>query len=218
MERLEQIEEDNLRERFGPPIIDSNGNVICGSTDTIRGDICQLGAGWGTSHSGIGPCQKHGGSIETTLAKKNGTAYSIYVQHERLKKILTEEEANAESDNLDGEISLIRGMIRLMAEEFGFEIDEDMTQERIFGRTATQVQQVAKLVDRMAGLIERKYRVAAIAGEMVPREAVRAYIQSLQNVLITVLTNETRCPKCKAQIKHDMYDKAFAAMRLVGSL
>lgn len=48
----------------------------CGSIDRNQDGLCQMPAGWGTSHPGSGYCKIHGGNVQENIAKADTYAYS----------------------------------------------------------------------------------------------------------------------------------------------
>ena len=202
---------------WGEPVRDQEGNPICGSPSQ-SGLQCNRVAGYGTPHLGYGICALHGGERRMIpLDVRDG--YKALVKHQRLRELLTEEAANPNIDSLDGEIILLRAFIKLLAEKFGFEQvyhDGKPSFEPIegFGAFVEQIMPVAKLLERLTDAIERKYTILGIAGAVIPRDTVRAYMNQVQLVLLKTLRND--CPMCHKT--HGMKDQAIGALELLGSL
>jgi hypothetical protein len=70
------------------------------------------------------------------------------------------------------------------------------------------------MVDRLSETIKRKYEVMKIAGEVIPRETVRAYVEQVITILNQTLRNT--CPECNHN--HNLRDRCLAALDILGSL
>lgn len=205
-----------LEEYYGPPILDSNGQAICGVErigDSKR--ACMREAGWGTVHSGYGPCKDHGGEKNTGLSPRTRVgSYGVVIAHQRLRDLYFDEERRENPDDLDREVLLIRAILMLLAEQFGMEISEDDPDTFKVTSISAHANEVGKMVDRLSETIKRKYEVMKIAGEVIPRETVRAYVEQVITILNQTLRNT--CPECNHN--HNLRDRCLAALDILGSL
>lgn len=208
------------------------GESFCGRPKVGKGaqegQPCGRAAGWGTTHQDKGACKFHGGNDRNSALMSNNkrialiehaeNSYAAAVKNEKLRALITKEAANEQLDNLDGEIILIRSFIKLICEDFGIGIEEDDETGNLsvirFMALSSEAKTIAGLVEDLSKLIEKKYRISQMAGENVPRETVRAYINQIQIVLSKVLRNN--CAKCGDQ--HNMLDVTFAGLALVGNI
>ena len=107
----------SLEEFYGEPQLSSDGDPICGRGKKITG-IWRFEAGWGTDHVGFGPCKHHDNEtrMDIALPEKGRVIYSGIAKNPRLKEHLQQEEKRGELDNLDGEIVLLRSMLKILVE------------------------------------------------------------------------------------------------------
>jgi hypothetical protein len=210
-----------LEEEFGSPILDEQGRAICGARK-LRDGNCNRLAGWGTVHSGVGPCKEHGGRIETAIVQTSTQQdYRLYLKHVRLRELYEEQTSEENIDALDNEIMLLRAMLRLMSEQFGVDIlsesEEDPGADELivqFNATSSQVNAIGKNVKILGDLIEQKYRLMHIAGQAMPREAVEAYVNQIRTILAGVLKNQ--CLNCGTE--HGDANRVFTALRQLGGI
>lgn len=208
-------------QQFGEPQIDENGKAICGRGKS-NGDICKMDSGWGTHHIGYGACKHHDSETALDLPLPKGKIlYSEVATNNRLRSHLSQEEDRTELDNIDGEIVLLRAMMKILVEKYGHSVADD-TGEIIdiiefgtsFDEIESQTKAIVNLVDKISAGIKRKYEVMQIAGNTVTRERVREYLSQIQIGLSQVLRNE--CPKCRHQ--HNMRDTAVKSIKSVGEI
>lgn len=195
---------------------------ICGR-EGYKGRVCENTAGSGTDHLGLGPCVQHENKKEREsrlLLAPVKNASTIVLRHQRLRELVDTERMRENLDSLDNEIVLLRAMIGLLSEKYGFVIGEDDEGNReempavTFSQFDEQSRAIAKLIDSLSGTIRRKWEVLQLGGAIIPRETVRAYISQIQAILNQTLRNS--CPKCGAV--HNMRENALAALRLLGGL
>jgi hypothetical protein len=214
---IPENQEEVLRERFGDPEI-LDGRAICGLVlKHNKEGRCMLDPGWGTIHLGFGPCKHHGGDTgDLRMAPVDTEAYSSIVKYDRLRKALSVEESRENLDNLDGEIILIRAMIRVTAEDFGLALNDDgeVVQSSNPGAIRGHALEITTLIDRLTSSIKRKYEVLQIAGETIPRERVRSYINQLQLILNQTLRDQ--CQFCSRT--HNLRSMTFDALALLGDI
>ena len=211
-----------LEERYGPPILNADGNPICGRDKKGTERRCTKSAGWGTVHSGYGPCKTHGGEGHSDLEVRdeNSGSYNLVIKHQRLAELFRQEMKVADPDNLDKEITLIRSMIKLLAENFGAgdNIDFEAAIEGKLDGTFTTIRDeaidIAKLVDNLSSTIRKKHEVLRMAGEMISRDVVRAYMLQIQLVLNNTLRNT--CQHCRRTT--NARDQCLAALQALGNL
>lgn len=224
----EALEHEALETEFEPSEI-VLGRPVCGGRRTgheHEGETCLALAGWGTVHKGSGPCKHHGGEAETGIDRALHASKSSYIsliKHKRLREIYTYEETREQIDSVDEEIILMRSLIKLLSEQFGLGIkdgededeDEDEGEELFdFNSVHDQASKLTGLIDKLSTAIKRKYEVLEIAGAVIPRDAVRAYVNQVQLELNRILRNT--CRHCGAE--DGQRDKALEALAKVGSL
>jgi len=219
-----------------PVTLNTDGDPVCGATrvrsDTgaLRGGPCNRDAGWGTMHPGEGKCREHGGDASTTLDititdRVRGKSYREVVKHQRLQELIAEEENLGDLDNLDGEIVLIRAMLKLMAESFGLTLtftEEGLAQtnegyekrSEAYISLNSQAKSVIELMNLLSSTLKRKYEILQISNEVIPRPVVRHYITQLTLAAQRTLRNS--CSKCKQE--HRMRDNLMAAWALIGDI
>ena len=209
-----------LEEHYGENQKDSDGSPICGRGKKLGG-VCRFEAGWGTDHVGFGPCKHHDSEekMEIALPSRGRVIYSGIAKNDRLKEHLVQEEKRSELDNLDGEIVLLRAMLKILVEKYGEKMVDDETLDLFeygtdFETVDAQTKSLVNLVDKISSSIKRKYEVLQIAGSTITRERVRDYVNQIQLALGQVLRNE--CTHCKKL--HHQRDNAIDAIRRVGEL
>jgi len=209
-----------LEEHYGEPQLSTDGDPICGRGKKLGG-VCRFEAGWGTDHVGFGPCKHHDNEdrMKIALPNKGRVIYSGIAQNARLREHLQQEEKRGELDNLDGEIVLLRAMLKILVEKYGEKMLDDETLDLLefgtdFATVDAQTKSLVNLVDKISTSIKRKYEVLQIAGSTLTRERVRGYVNEIQLALGQVLRNE--CPSCKKL--HHQRDNAIEAIRRVGEL
>ena len=209
-----------LEEYYGEAQISSDGKPICGRGKKISG-VCRFDAGWGTDHVGFGPCKHHDTEerMEIALPDRGRVIYSGIAKNASLKEHLQQEEKRGELDNLDGEIVLLRAMLKILVEKYGEKMVDDETFDLLefgtdFETIDAQTKSLVNLVDKISSSIKRKYEVLQIAGSTLTRDRVRDYVNQIQLALGQVLRNE--CPNCKKL--HHQRDNAIEAIRRVGEL
>tara|TARA_Y100000310_G_scaffold345002_1_gene461100 strand:- start:14640 stop:15287 length:648 start_codon:yes stop_codon:yes gene_type:complete len=181
---------------------------------------CMKMAGWGTDHLGEGACKDHEVK-EISLRDEN--VYVLDVRHKRLNELVASENARSELgglDNLDNEIVLLRAMIRMSAEKFGFDLIPDGDDGLIVGEVEDpsairqHIATITHFIDRLSQLIKRKYEILHISGETISRERVRSYVTNIQIILNDELRDS--CSECGH--KHNMRKKALDKMFVLGDL
>jgi len=219
---IEQKELASLEEHYGKPILSDEGDPICGRGKK-GGGVCRFEAGWGTDHLGYGACKHHDSEERMDVALgdsgKGRVIYSNIAQNLRLREHLQSEEKRTELDNLDGEIVLLRAMLKILVEKYGEKVIDDELFDILevgtdFDAVDQQTRSLVNLVDKISTSIKRKYEVLQIAGSTITRGRVREYVASIQLALGQVLRNE--CPHCHK--KHNQRDQAIEAIRRVGEL
>tara|TARA_B100000029_G_scaffold161347_2_gene157307 strand:- start:87 stop:740 length:654 start_codon:yes stop_codon:yes gene_type:complete len=210
----------SLEEHYGSPILNEEGDSICGRGKK-DGGICRFEAGWGTDHLGFGACKHHDSETKMDISPltKGRVIYSGIAKNSRLKDHLQQEETRTELDNLDGEIVLLRAMLKILVEKYGEKVVDDELFDVLeygtdFDTVDQQTRSLVNLVDKISSSIKRKYEVLQIAGSTITRARVREYISSIQLSLGQVLRNE--CPHCHK--KHNQRDQAIEAIKRVGDL
>ncbi len=210
-----------LEEHYGEPQRSEDGTAICGRGKKAKG-ICRFEAGWGTDHVGYGPCKHHDSEDRMELsnvAQRGRVIYSGIAKNDRLRDHLHNEEKRGELDNLDGEIVLLRAMLKILVEKYGEKTVDDEALDILefgtdFETIDAQTKALVNLVDKISTSIKRKYEVLQIAGSTITRERVREYVNNIQLALGQVLRNE--CPHCRKL--HNQRDTAIEAIRRVGEL
>tara|TARA_R110000824_G_scaffold82277_7_gene206297 strand:- start:1332 stop:2048 length:717 start_codon:yes stop_codon:yes gene_type:complete len=210
-----------LEEHYGEPQRGEDGNAICGRGKK-SGGVCRFEAGWGTDHVGFGACKYHDSEDRMNLpniVQRGRVIYSGVAKNDRLKEHLVDEENRGELDNLDGEIVLLRAMLKILVEKYGERVVDDELLDILefgtdFDTIDKQTRALVNLVDKISTSIKRKYEVLQIAGSTITRERVREYVNSIQLALGQSLRNE--CPHCKKL--HNQRDTAIEAIRRVGEL
>ena len=209
-----------LEEHYGDPQLSEEGEPICGRGKKLSG-ICRFSAGWGTDHVGYGPCKYHDSEerMEIALPNKGRVIYSGIARNERLRNHLQDEEKRGELDNLEGEIVLLRAMLKILVEKYGEKIVDDETLDILefgtdFETIDAQTKSLVNLVDKITASIKRKYEVLQIAGSTITRQRVRDYMNQIQLAIGQVLRNE--CPHCLKL--HNQRDQAIDAIKRVGEL
>jgi hypothetical protein len=157
--------------------------------------------------------------ILIALPSRGRVIYSGIAKNDRLKEHLVQEEKRSELDNLDGEIVLLRAMLKILVEKYGEKMVDDETLDLFeygtdFETVDAQTKSLVNLVDKISSSIKRKYEVLQIAGSTITRERVRDYVNQIQLALGQVLRNE--CTHCKKL--HHQRDNAIEAIRRVGEL
>ena len=211
-----------LEEHYGSPILDSDGRSICG-----RGRVnengkfsCRLDAGWGTDHFGYGACKHHDTEDRLELSVDKGRVlYSVVTKNSTLREHLVNEEERLELDNLDGEIVLLRALMKILVEKYGQKVVDGETMDIIelgsnFNDVSSQTKELVNLVDKISAGVKRKYEVLQIAGSTVTRERVREYMAQVQLALGQVLRNE--CSHCHEL--HNQRELALNSIKRVGEL
>ena len=207
--------------RFGKSIVTKGGKSICGQSNTINGSTCHLDAGWGTEHFGFGPCVRHGGKADALQTVDR--SYATVVTHRRLRQLLAEEYAQPDTDNLDHEIILLKGIIRLLAENFALRLnydkdglvdDEDDSQIAAFWQITEQSAEIRKTINDLSNTIKKKYQVMLLAQETIPRSKVRLYVGQILNVLNSALRNT--CEKCGDE--HQTLNNVQASLKIIGDI
>ena len=189
-----------------------NGD-ICGS-EKKSGGQCLKQAGWGTTHLGSGPCRTHGGaSSEGIVLREVGSSYTEVVKHQRLKELLSEQDTEAFLDNTDGEIKLIRAIIKLLAENLGMSLSTDGEELSVTAMKHDAAEIIA-MAAQLSIAIKRKYEILQIAGETIPREKVLSWVNQIQLILNNTLRDT--CPHCRRD--HGMRSRAFEALKMLGDL
>ena len=210
----------DLEKHYGSPVLDVNGNSVCGRGKAEDGTPCRMSAGWGTDHSGFGACKYHDSEERMELAVPKGSVlYSHITGNTRLRNHLIEEEKRSELDNLDGEIILLRAMLKILVEKYGEKTVDGETLDIIelgshFADVSLQTRELTALVDKISAAIKRKYEVMQIAGSTITRDRVREYMTNIQLALGQVLRNE--CSSCHES--HGQRDSALEAIRRVGDI
>ena len=153
------------------------------------------------------------------IVQRGRVIYSGVAKNDRLKDHLVDEENRGELDNLDGEIVLLRAMLKILVEKYGERVVDDELLDILefgtdFDTIDKQTRALVNLVDKISTSIKRKYEVLQIAGSTITRERVREYVNSIQLALGQSLRNE--CPHCKKL--HNQRDTAIEAIRRVGEL
>lgn len=217
-------------------VVNVDGEAICGGIRTggepgrpSRG-TCNRNAGWGTTHPGEGKCREHGGEAATELdasvsARVRGKSYREVVKHQRLSELIAEEENFGDLDNLDGEIVLIRAMLKLLAESFGLTLtftEEGLAQtaegyekrSEAYISLNSQAKSVIELMNLLSSTLKRKYEILQISNEVISRSVVRHYITQL--TLIAQRTLRNSCAKCRHA--HNQRDNLIAAWKLIGDI
>jgi hypothetical protein len=219
-------EVDNaLVEQFGTPVLNSDGQPICGEKAKDTGSPCLKIAGWGTKHLGFGPCKDHGGEDKRHIMMFEDPpmsgSYSLVIKNQELRDIIHQEELSGEVDRLDDEILLARSMIKYLVGHFeGVETyektddDGNVTTHMSLERAHGEVRELAKLINLLSDTIEAKYRVMQIAGNIVSRDVVSAYIQQVIAVLDRTLRNT--CMYCKRTT--NQRDQAITALDSIGGI
>lgn len=211
-------------EAFHP---DNDQPVICGAQrlDGLITGICMREAGWGTTHIGEGECRDHEVK-DDAISVTSDNVYSLDVKHKRLKELVESEEARSKLgtiDNLDGEIKLLRAMIRITAEAFGQELQvQGEGDDASFSVVEVEdpdvlrshVSSITHFVDRLSTLIKRKYEILHISGETIPRERVRQYVTSIQIILNNTLRDI--CSECGH--KHGMQSEVLKQLYILGDI
>jgi hypothetical protein len=183
-------------------------------------DFCMLDAGRGTSHSGYGPCDLHGGDTDSKALELDSSIDQSYVRvikNQRLKELFEQERNRENIDNLDDEIVLVSSMLQLVAESFGMDLDTEtgeVTEIESPTRLRAQSAEMIGLVRQKSALIKNKYEIMQIAGEAIPRSRVRSYLMQVQLILSQTLRDV--CPHCNKA--HNMRSNALTALELVGGL
>lgn len=217
-------------------VLNVDGEVVCGATrvraDTggLRGGPCNRDAGWGTMHPGEGHCKDHGGDASTTLDititdRAKGKSYREVVKHQRLQELIAEEEDLGDLNNLDGEIVLIRAMLKLASESFGLTMnftaeglaDTDEGWEKrseAYLAFNPQAKQLIELMNLLSSTLKRKFEILQISNEVIPRPVVRHYITQLTLAAQRTLRNS--CARCKHE--HNMRDNLMTAWALIGDI
>lgn len=80
---------------------ENNGNKahdLCGATNR-NGEPCQLKAGWGTDHLGVGRCKFHGGA---STGPKDATGNKNARKHGAYEKVLRDQLDDNEKELFDG--------------------------------------------------------------------------------------------------------------------
>tara|TARA_Y100000310_G_C20686859_1_gene819564 strand:- start:1 stop:651 length:651 start_codon:yes stop_codon:yes gene_type:complete len=190
-----------------------------GKSEPEQDDICGLTAGWGTDHLGTGRCRLH--PLTSVAEIDNRFSYEEVLQNPRLVEIYREQEAQADLDNLDKEIVLLRSLVVVVAENFGVELKKDEDSNEILLNIVEnpsvlrgQASQVIGVVRELTSAIKRKYEVLQIAGETIPREKVIQYVTQVRMVLNQTLRDH--CPNCHENIH--MRENAAEALSLIGDL
>lgn len=204
-----------------------NGTEAVCARPTRNNSPCTKAAGWGTVHFGYGACKLHGGEEPTALDVKpiEPFKYSLQVTNERLKAILQEEEHNSDLDNLDGEIILVRGMIRLLSESFGLKLDittiKDLSEAatspsmtEAYLSMSDQTRDAMRLINNLAALIKKKYEILSMADAVIPRHVVDSYINQIKVTLMNTMKNT--CPSCHAET--GQRDAVMIGLSLIGSI
>jgi len=210
-----------LEEHYGEPQRGEDGNPICGRGKK-NGGVCKFESGWGTDHIGFGPCKYHDSEERLDLpnvVQRGRVIYSGIAKNDRLRDHLIHEENRSELDNLDGEIVLLRAMLKILVEKYGEQVVDDELLDILefgtdFDTMDKQTRALVNLVDKITTSIKRKYEVLQIAGSTLTRERVREYVNNIQLALGQVLRNE--CPHCHKL--HKQRDNAIEAIRRVGEL
>lgn len=211
-----------LVEQFGSPRLDESGRSVCGmgrvqSNGTLT---CKMDAGWGTDHFGFGPCKHHDSEDRVDLVVTNSRVlYSTITSNNRLREHLVDEEERVDLDNLDGEIVLLRALMKILVEKYGQKVIDGELQDIIelgsnFNDASSQTKDLVALVDKISAAVKRKYEVLQIAGSTVTRERVREYMAQVQLALGQVLRNE--CQHCHKL--HNQRDVALESIQRVGEL
>ncbi len=207
--------------RFGKSIVTKGGKSICGQSNSVQGSICHHDAGWGTEHRGFGPCVQHGG-VSDELQNVD-RSYVQVVTHHRLRQLLIEEYAAPDTDNLDNEIILLKGIIRLLAENFaikltydkdGLVMDEEESEISGFWQITEQSAEIRKTINDLSNTIKKKYQVMLLAQETIPRSKVRSYVGQILNVLNTALRNT--CEKCGDD--NQTLNNVQASLKIIGDI
>ena len=209
-----------LEEHYGQPQVSDDGITLCGRGKKLNG-ICRFEAGWGTDHVGYGPCKHHDteNRMELTPVERGRVIYSNVATNSRLKEHLHQEEKRTELDNLDGEIVLLRAMLKILVEKYGEKVLDGETLDLLefgtdFETVDLQTKSLVNLVDKISSSIKRKYEVLQIAGSTITREKVRNYMNQIQLALGQTLRNE--CPHCHKL--HNQRDNAIESIKRVGEL
>ena len=210
-----------LSEQFGEQQFQGD-QPVCGRELNNGRGRCTRSPGWGAIHLGYGPCVDHGGERTTDLdVRTNGNTYHLVVQNERFKDLIEEEYRNSSAmDNVDGEIILLRAMIKLLAEKFGLQlaINSDGSAEEeqtiAYQVIGSQGKQIVNLIRELSKTIKQKYEVMQMAGDMISKETVYAYMREAQIVLQNTLRNT--CKDCGAE--HNMRDNAVTALGILGNI
>ena len=84
----------------------------CGAKNR-SGGTCQLSAGWGTDHNGVGRCKFHGGKSLVKHGRRS-TVLSTRVQ-----EAIEEAKANPDPWNVLPELAKARGILNVWLEDFG---------------------------------------------------------------------------------------------------
>ena len=208
---------------------DNDQDEICGERrleGLVDRGICMREAGWGTMHLGIGKCKDHEDKDEQSISVMSDNVYAIDVKHKRLKEFVESEEARSKLgsiDNLDGEILLLRAMIRVTSEVFGEELrlkgeGEDATFSVIESQDPdvlrSHTSNTVHYVNQLSTLIKRKYEILHISGETIPRERVRQYVTSIQIILNNILRDT--CSECGH--KHGMQGEVLKQLYILGDI
>jgi len=205
-----------LEDRYGPARekcqVEREFNGRKGPESTTP---CIATAGWGTDHVGYGPC-----SVHEVEEKTKGVP--LVIKNERLSEIVKGLKEEGGLENLDSEILLLKGLIYFTAEHVGVKasVDEDgvVTLETNPSHPPTSfladATYISRTIDRLSETIKRKYEILQIAGMVIPRDAVRSYLQQLSTSIDQVLRDT--CSECGHE--HGMRDKVITALELLGDL
>lgn len=210
-------------------VYDADGKAICGqqtSKGRIEGTnaICQSPAGLGTPHLGVGPCRHHGGldvsPLDGFMQPSKSLDYSLDVTNEHLARIINEEANRQDVDNIDGEIILVRSLIRFLLRYFGLQVE--LTSDGNLNPTDTeaylalnsQTKEAIRLIQQLSSLIRRKYEILATTNSVIPRDVVDAYINNIRIVLMNTLRDS--CPRCHEHT--GQRTAAFAGLSMIGSI
>lgn len=155
----------------------------CGAK-TRKGGKCQLPAGQGTPHPGIGQCKHHGGSTPAGIKSATRQMVSMGMFGDPIPDAEPGTELLYEVQRTAGHVRWLQEHIR------NFESEDELTQDNvisgiaqpavwldIYHRERKHLAQVSKMA-LDAGVAERQVRIAEAQGQMLA-EAIRGILEEI---------------------------------------
>ena len=187
-------------------VVGKSDGEFCGELK-VNGEPCRQLAGWGTVHPAIGPCRHHGGMKPGPHNKKDDfkplTTYSGMIRNTMLRDLVMQAERGGSLDSLDAELALLKGVIGMIAQMIGVLVvsDPDTGEIQYIESMQDFDEQTAHLlrtVNTITNTYKTKFNVLVQMKEAIPRSEVRAYVESIKNVLELHLRDD--CPHCHRHI------------------